>query len=271
MFLLTSVNRFRISTGLKDTIDHKRQIKRLIPGISSRIENFLNRELELKSRTEFFRVIGQNLTYFPLATPITAITTVESDSQGLFNGTESAEVNFHAGQDARSIVLDTQTPVNERGLKIVYTGGLAEHAVNTEMTISGISGGPITVDKFMLGDTSGAFGRVVSESSGTMVIENFYGVFIDGEGLTEFDNDDETTPSGATATLDTVDKASLAETITEIVEACEMEIRYWIDHANNFENSGAERGRSNREDFEKTYDLQPQTRSLLQKHMSLIL
>lgn len=205
--------------------------------ISARIEKYLARSVELTSYTEYFDTTYGRLRYFVNAYPVTTLTSVYEDSTGEYDGSEAAVSNSYVGVDSRSIVLDA--PIGHialKGLRIIYTGGLAAHGVRSTFAIGSVSG-TWTADKYVEGSTSGAMGKVVSSTATSIVIANLYGIFIAGETITEQDTEGTKGASDGTAVISSITAQSLAEAYPDIARACEMQIRYMWKHKMDFENS----------------------------------
>ena len=254
-----------MSLELSDKIATNRRLTRWISSISSRIEMFLNRELELKSRIQFFDSGPGQLEYFTDAYPITTITKVESDWEGLYDS-PTDETDFFPGRNEDAVILDVPVTPAKRGLRITYIGGISEHGVNSEYTMAS----SLTAGKFLFGVTSGAAGFVITGGT-SAVIEVLYGVFDAGENTQQYDEEDLVNTFGSVIVLTTKDKESLAEINPDIVEATELEIRYMNDHRSNFENDSTVKGATKRANFTEEYNLLPQTRSLLSKYQNIIL
>jgi hypothetical protein len=104
--------------------DNDEIILAIVKGVSSEIENFIDRQLETKERTEYFDV-RKDQTIFPLkAYPVSALKAY-SDSYRLF-GTEIDSTNMTFLGDDGNLIIDQQIPdEGAKALKVVYTGGLA--------------------------------------------------------------------------------------------------------------------------------------------------
>lgn len=245
--VLTSMRRLRAyvagmtSGTLEDTLDNNRLLQMWNMSVSRQVEQYIDRGIEIESRIQFFDVGFGMTEYFTLAYPITTITSTESDSTGEFDGAETTETNEYIGTDARSVVLNLPFRwKGKRGLKITYTGGFAYHAVNNTCTIVVVSGS-WTAGKFVIGATSGAVGVVVSQATTTLVIESYYGEFVEGETLTEYTGEDATAPTSTSATLTSIDRPSLVQAYSDIVMATEAQIRYYWEHTRDFENAASQR------------------------------
>jgi hypothetical protein len=242
--LLSSARRIRLYTAgfqaspLTDNTQNNRLIYAWLSSTSDQIERYLNRRIESTSRTEYFDLSLSSREFFPKAYPITTLTSVYEDSQGLYSGSESEITDCYIGADSRSVVLpyiiDWNAP---KGLRIIYTGGLAEHPVNSEFTMTSASGTPAT-GNYAIGATSGARGIYVSWSDPTLTIENYYGIFQSGEVINLYDNEDGTGSATFTGTVSAISKQSLAEAYPAITQACETQVEHYFRHATDFENAG---------------------------------
>jgi hypothetical protein len=79
-----------------------------------------------------------------------------------------------------------------------------------------------------------------------LTIENLYGIFVAGESLTGYSDENLTSASGASATLNTVSRQSLAESYPDIVRAAEMQVYYNWRHKSDFELMSTSRDGTNR-------------------------
>lgn len=273
--LLSSVDRCLFYTGLENTVANKAKILGWLTPVSKRIELWLNRELELVSRTEYFNTDAYRREYFPRAIPITSITSVYSDQFGAYDGGESQQTDFYIGTYNDSLVL--RVPVYEapKGLRLIYTGGEATHGTRSVYTMSA---GGFTSGRYVLGGTSGAVG-IVRSAGPSLTVENLYGIFEVGETLTEYTTIDLATASGVSATLSAVVTRSLAESNPVYARAAEIEVRFMEKHSHDFEavttqNEGVQRRATTSDRFAAIgafYDLQPETKALLEPYRRVIL
>ena len=235
MILLSSLHRLRRYLEVDDKPENNRLITNFLTSSSREIQRYVGRELLSQSRTEYFDIeaVGQ-MEFWPEAVPLSAITSIEYDSTGLFTGSETTLSNFYIGAGSNSFVLDVPQAMGKRVLKIVYTGGVATHGTRSTFTVS--SAGVFVADKFVFGSTSGAWGIVVSlTASVTLIVETLYGVFEAAEVLNQAAKEGASAGDGVTATLDTITAQSLAEQIPEYATAVEMQLRYLMRRKDNFE------------------------------------
>jgi len=250
-----------------DFENRRRYVKR-IAAISRRVETYLDRTLELTSYTEYFDTSQRQLSFFVKAHPVSSITSVKSDSTGEYDGSESSESNYYIGAEEQTIVLATPVVPARRGLQVVYTGGMANHGVNSvfEVTITG----SFSADKYVQGRTSAAVGCIVSESSGTLTVEVLYGIFQSGEII-----DQKTTESGAAdgnyATIDSVTSRGMAEAYPDIVEATELQIRYMDDHRSDYENTTTAKGQTARRGEAADAELVQEVKAMLDPYKRIMI
>ncbi len=210
--------------------------------ISTGFQNYLNRELLIGERTEYFDVINGGLTYFVRAVPVVDFLEVQNDATGQFNGSEWTLVKdqdyyLSATGNSLQIWFDILIPV-ARGLKVTYIGGLAYHAVNSTFTVTGVTGASnIVPGRYAYGDTSEAIGKVISydDTTKTLVLESINGIFQAGEGLSFQSGIYAQDIAATSATILTIDRQSLVEQFPDLNQAMQMELRYMNKHEFNFE------------------------------------
>ena len=239
--------------------------------MSARIQTYLNRNLELTSHTEYFDTFPERLEYWVRAFPISSITSVHSDSTGLYDGSETAESDYYAGQDSISVVLDVGVTKALRGLRIIYTGGLATHGTQSQFTTENDGSTAITVGEYVEGQTSFAQGYVIARGSGTITIEVLAGIFEVGETIQAKATVDGALIANATTDIASATVRCLAELYPDIVQATELELRYMDDHRSDYENQSTDKGATSRKDLTKNYNLLPETRSILEPYKSITL
>lgn len=233
MFVLSSLQRLRRYLDVDDNVKNNRYLTNFLYSASREIQAFVNRELESKLRTEYFDVDAPGrIEFFTKAVPVTSITSIDHDTTGLFSGSESSLTDFYPGTDGRSVVLDHPVSVGPKAIKVVYTGGEATHGTQSAWAVVSTSG--FAAGKFVFGQTSGAWGIIVSASGTTMVIDVLSGAFIEGETIAESDTEGGAS-TGDTTTLSSIDAQSLAEKIPEYAMAAEMQIRQTFTRRDTFE------------------------------------
>jgi hypothetical protein len=165
---LTSWRRIRhfLSKGddvITDEAMEKRHYLPLIASVSASIENFLDRLIKLEARTEYKDTIQGRLEYFVRAWPITTLTSIKSDSTGLYSGSETTETLTYIGKNADSVTLDVPVTPALKGLQINYTGGMASHGTQSQFVLSNEGATKIAVGNFVVGTDSEAMGYVISK------------------------------------------------------------------------------------------------------------
>jgi hypothetical protein len=276
MFALSSLTRLRSYIGVDNTATNNLVLNQLLLASSRNIQKYLDRELELKSRTEYFDVDAAKLSYFPKATPITVITSIYSDSSGEYSGSEAELDDYYIGSCSDSIVLSYPVQCAEKGLRLIYTGGLAAHGTNSTLVLSSVAG-TFTADKYIRGATSGSIGRILATTTATpLTVETLQGVWEAGEAITSQTDLGGADLPGISATIVSI-TASLVEVAPEITAACEMQCRYDWKHRNDYETAGTNKDSTTFRRNEKTLDysglflLMPEVRSMLngQRRISL--
>lgn len=240
-----------------------------IPAVSAMVEGYLNRTVQTAAQTEYFDIGYGQVEYWVKAAPITTLTSVYVDPTGEYDGGESEVTDCIIATDSRSVILpSTFDGTYRKGLRIIYTGGLAAHGTRSTFAIS-TSAGTWHADKYMVGSTSGAVGIVVTASATAPVVEVLYGVFVAGETLTEYDTETSQGSSDAVATLTSKTATALCEAYPEVTLATEMQIRFMAKHKNDFENSSSQRdGTSTRDNVGTAYVAQSTLRPEVQAMLS---
>jgi hypothetical protein len=273
--LLTSLPRLRNYIGgssdpLTDNIANNRELKMWLNTVSNSIEQYLNRSIEISSRTEYFDVdgFGQNI-FYPKAMPIVSITSLYEDSDGLFTGGESIidDTDYNTGSDNNCIVLlSPMQYLAKKALRLIYTGGLAYDAVETRFTVSSITGS-WTAERYIIGSLSGAVGIYKSQSTTTFTVQTLYGKWVIGDVLSEQAAEDGNATEGVSGTIATITRVSLCEAYPELSTACEMEIRYHWKNKMNYENNAVNKDSSQRGTYPGSstsmYRLRPETISMI--------
>jgi hypothetical protein len=242
---LSSLRRLRLYCAgeseepISNTTKNNRQLSIWLASASKQIENYLGREIEITERTEYFDADYAVMEYWPMAYPVIDLVSVDEDSSALWDGSESEITDSVIGTKNNSIVLGTTLEyTGKKAIRVIYSGGLAYHPVQSIFAITTIKSW--TAGKYVVGGTSGAVGIVVSSSSYYLTVENYYGVFEKGETLTEYTGEG-TSPTGISGVIASIQKQSLAESNSDLVTACEAQIRYQWRHMTDFENAGTDK------------------------------
>jgi hypothetical protein len=259
------------SANVADTLYKQRDIIRWINTVSSRIEQYLNRAVQIAATTEYFDPAYGQKEFFPKAFPITALTSVYYDSTGLWTGSETEITNCFIGTNSRSVCLPAFVGNEKNSIRIIYTGGLTSHGTNSTYAIS-TSAGTWHTGKYVKGSSSSAMGIVRTASATSLTVEVLYGVFQAAETITEMDSEASVGSADAVATISSVTTSSLAETYPDITTACEMQVRYMWQNRYNFEKSSVQKdGVSQRPQvLDIQLPLQPEVISLLSPYKRLI-
>lgn len=282
--MLSSLTKLSKYTGLSisggnDALGNRARLLSWQAACSAKIESLCNRSFIIESRTEYFNTGARQRSYFPKAYPIVSITSVKADSMGMFDGdseyTLQSATDYHVGID--SLWLDLLVPVAaaNRGLQLVYTGGLAYHEVRSTFTVGSISGTP-AAGNWCTNATGTAVGIVRSFASTTLVVENVYGVFRVDDVLSFAAKEDslfdalgavssQGVISGVAATITVITQQSLAEAYPALERAMEVEARYMAKHQLDFENVSTMNDQTQRRQstvFQRGFDVQPETLSL---------
>jgi len=270
---LTSWRRARYflggNTPLTDDAVNKRKFLSWIPAISRKIEEYLNRDLELKSHTEYFDTLPKTIEYPVRNFPITVLTSVKSDSTGEFTGSETTESDTYIGSQERSICLQTPVIPAKRGLEVVYTGGLAASGTQSTFTIENEGSEAFVAGVFAEGQTSGAMGYVISKTLTTIVIEVLYGRFEVGEQIAGSATETGSKTADQTADIASADVRCIAEEYTDLTVACELEIRYMNDHRGDYENFSTSRGSQSRRANKFEHEFLPEVASILDRYRNI--
>lgn len=244
----------------------RRDIESWISSVSNTITKYIGYDIEQKYRTEKIDILDKNQHIFHCqAAPIVSVSYVSWDSTG-----EHAEPNYldsdsyRLAENYAYIIVDDvqgyETPV---GLDIGYTAGLATHGVNSTFAVSSISG-TIVPGQYCLGESSNAAGYVISVNGSSVTNEILYGVFEIGETLHFHTSEEGVDTQGISASLTSKTIESLAETNPDIVNACEIEVRYKWKHKHDFENISTDRnGTTQRFSQSGQFGLQDQTIQML--------
>jgi hypothetical protein len=263
-------------TALTDTKLQKQQIVNWILAASKQIETFLGRLLKLDTYTEYFDTPNEKDVFFSVkGYPITTLTDVYIDGDGAFDGGESEITDCITSKNADMIILPTQPGV--RGYKTIrarYTGGLAVDGVRSTFAIANVVN-TWTVGNYAAGGNSEAVGIVKSVSATQMIVEVLYGIFEDEETLTEYTDENLTTtdPLPAAADISAITSQSLAESYPDIVRACEIQVRHYWKHKDDFELTSTQKDATNQRAFtqENRNPLTPEVMALLNPYRRMTL
>lgn len=263
--------------GLSDSAINKRLLLTWLGSISDRVEQFLHRSIETTARTKYFDVGYAQDEFWVLGVPISTITTIKADTTGLFVGDEStltADSDYHIGTQGSSVVLlynpfHTTASVN-RGLQVVYTGGLAVSAVRSVFVVASVTSW--VVGQFCIGATSNSVGIVRAIGAASLTIEVLYGVFEVAETIGAYVTEDQQAAAVVTTTITSKEQTALCESFPGIVGAVEGEIRYMWKHKLDFEDNSSQRdGKTIRRRSKARASLQAETKLLLEPYINATL
>ncbi len=270
MFLLSSLDRLRRYIDIDDDTANNRLLTTFLLSTTKNLEKFLNRKFLKESRTEYYDVESDSqLTFFPIALPIASITSAYADSTGLYDGSvEGALTDYYIGKDSNSVVLDYPILQAQKGLRIIYTGGLSEHGTRSTLALTSISG-TFTTEKFVTGSLSGAVGKIVTTTAVTpLIVETLMGEWEVGDILSLQNTEGGEDVAGIAGTISALTIQAACETYPELAMAAEMQIRYMWKHKDDFENKGVTKDGTNYRQLDRNpiniYQLCPEVRTMCQ-------
>jgi len=258
---------------LTDTKAQKGMIVPWILAASKQIEKHLKRELTIGNYTEYFDTLSErDVQFFVKAYPIITLTSVYRDTEGKWDSTNESEIDdCIIGKNSDSVVTPLSPEVLAyKSTRVIYTGGLAYSGVNSLFTC--VITGTWTVGTYCYGQTSEAVGILKSKTATTLTIENLYGIFEAGETLAEYSDENLTTATTNTAVLTTITRQSLVEQYPDIVRACEIQVRYYWKHKDDFELSSTQKdGTNQRSMYDSKESLTNEAMKFLQPYIRQIL
>lgn len=272
---LSSLRRLRYYCGLTNKPENNRGLLSLLSPVSMAIEQYLRRELELKSRIEDFDTEEGVNQFFTNAYPVVSVAHLYTSSQGLFTGEEIEENvgQYHVTAAGRSVILRRPLSRYPRGARLEYTAGLAASAVESTYTLTGVGSQAFEADQYVQGSRSGAMGLVVSNTPGTsLTLENLYGVFRVGDVLTAYVQEDAQGNAvvNTGGTVSAMVTSSLAVAHPALVQACEFEVNYLFKNnsTSNLWTESTSKEQTNKRGYQfgfgpMTYSLQPEARAFL--------
>lgn len=254
MLLVTSYERLRRylsderDTPITDSQYLKRELTDWMSSVTRSFEKYLNRSFLTKAYTEYFDATPQKQRYYPRGTPISSITSAYYDMRGLYSGTSESQIDddtgYIIGAESNSVYITNGFGFsNPKGLRLVYTGGFAYHGTRSTFVIT--TGNAFTTNYFVLGNTSGAMGIVISRDTKTLVLDNLRGAFEAGETITEYTTESADAATTVTDVIASITYQSLAEAYPDITIAAQMQIRYMFKHKDDFELVGSTRDATN--------------------------
>lgn len=274
---LSSLARLRRYCGkLTDNSENNNALSVLLLAVSSGIEGYLDRELELKERTEYFNSEEGQRLFYTKAYPVVSVGSIYSTVTGKYLGEETEETDFFIDYSERGIIIRRNIGRYYRSMKITYTAGLAGDPVRSVFTIGTIGTAPFEVNQYVVGSRSRAVARVIDNSPNTNIeVETIYGKFRTGDVLSAYQKEDLT----GTAIINTagiitaIISQSLVEAHPAVAMACEFEVNYLYRNSTNSSlwvqntmKEGTQKRLSN-----DAYNLQPETQLLLRPYERVML
>jgi hypothetical protein len=257
------------ATSLTDTQNNRRDILGWIQAASKLAETYCNRSFATEARAEYFDVNAGQREFHVKAPPITTLTSAYLDSTGKYDGSETELTDAFISARSYSVITDDIQTLGvqaKKGVRIIYTGGLAVHGVQSIFTLTGITG-TWTVGKYAMGGTSLACGIVRAFATPALTVEVLYGEFATAETLTEYDSETAQGSSDGSGVLSAKTQTALCEAYPDIVRAVEIQVAHYYRYRSSFELSGTNRdGTSLRRQSAPTYMLEPEAESLLQPY-----
>jgi len=286
--LLSSIRRVRShvmgmqSAPMTTSNDNDRLLKQWLVTVSRAIEKYLDRDLEIGAKIEYYTLSSRRKQFWINAPPIIMPSTnvwdgdVYVDLEGLFTGRESIIPYCFPDEYFSSVRFPYAYWMEWTGVKSIrvrYNGGLAAHAVNSVYTLAATQTGTWAAGSYVAGSLSGAVGVVVSYAAATLAltVENYYGAFVVGDVLNQT-TAEATGSATATGTISALFSRCLVEVAPEIVSACEAQVRYMWKHTSDFENVGSVKdGTTTRAPLLTIHEWPfiPEVRDLLQPYRSV--
>lgn len=128
---LTTLERVKLLLGrATDNTRDDDILEQLISSVSARVETYLDRKTASGSYTDYFDIQfpGQKRFYLN-AWPVSAITSVHHDPDGEWAATDEVESsNYRYNIDRGELYLRIFLPRAFQGLRVIYTGGMADDA-----------------------------------------------------------------------------------------------------------------------------------------------
>jgi hypothetical protein len=238
-------------SSLTDTRGQQQMIVNWIATASKQIENHLKRWLKIDSYTEYYDTLkGNEVSLLVRGFPITTLSDVYCDPEGKYDGGEFEIENCIPNARNSGFVLPYAPPAKGyKTIRVRYMGGMAYHGTRSIFTCD--ITGTWNVGNFAIGGTSGAVGIIKVVTLMTLTIEILYGIFELSETITEYTDEGITTIGDATAEITVITQQSLVEQYPDIVRACEMQVRYYWKHKDDFELESTNRDATNRKISER--------------------
>jgi hypothetical protein len=213
-----------------------REIARIIAGVSQRMSQCMNRDIQVKRRVETVAAPHGRVLFVdnPL---IRSVISVEFDPTGLFSASNGASI-FTAGSDytvdpdGYRINMITPMPMSFRipckPYRVTYMGGHAYHVERTVYAVAAVTGTPDPAGSNLDPVRAGCY----EQGDGSIFALNAYDgtaetvTFIADAGT--FDTGDEIlcSTTGAKITLGAVIEDSVTNNLPSLEGACLMQVQY---------------------------------------------
>ncbi len=249
--------------SLTRSIKDKRVVANLLNSVTRHVEQYLQRDIIISSKTEYFDSIYGQRIFYPSSYPVWQITSVKIDGTGEFAGQETTldTDEYFINPERSSIVVERAFSDRERCMQLVYTAGLAYHATHSVYECSQGST-QLSVGNYVKADSSESIGKVIAVTDDTITLEVIDGIF-QIETITGFEDIIDWVPTGAQASITGYVQRSLAESNTDICRAVELQCSYMYRHASDFENIGTNTDGTTLRRQNGTAALEPEVRLLL--------
>lgn len=269
---------FPTTASAEDVLDNGNEdikLDAMIGALSSQVENFCHCQFLKTTYTQHFAFPEGKRQFNVRAYPISSVTSVAVDFTGQFNGSQTT-----LGTDTywvqpeyeyewnRTVVLNLN-PVwvvapmlsanRLSALRIIYVGGLAEHATTFTCTITG-TGGTVAANDEVTGPAGN--GIVKTVVGATITIEILVGTFSALDSITN---------GTWVRTISVKSTATLLEVAPDLVDAVETQIRWQWKMMTDPGMKTTEQGRTDRftpSDMNVSYEFLPEVRSALKKYVN---
>lgn len=251
------------------TLIAQRQMQGWLTSVSTLVKKYLDREILIKERTEYFDTYYNKVDYKFSASPVWSIDSAYYDPTSEFDGGEISlhNSNYFINSNQNGIVVDGISICDaKRSLKVIYLAGMAYHPVNSVF----VGSNSLSAGNYVTGSVSGAMGKIISRDDTGFTIEVLAGIFDESDTITEYEDLESQMTTGETATISSVTSRALCELYPEIAEAVELQIRYMQQHRDDFENNSTNReGETIRRADSVLPRLQPEARMMLDPYRRL--
>lgn len=244
-----------------------------IQSVSSKIEAYINTSIAITTYSETHDWHYNSCTLAPYNTPVSAVAQLYYDETSTFSTDTQTEITDYAiVNHGTQIKINSPVPVGAATVYIEYDAGLANTPATLRVVMVG-DASDLVVNSFAVCDQTKALGIVRAASAFDVLIEVMYGEFCLTNSIafyrTEVDN------KYSTNSIASITETPLCLSNPDIVSAAEMEIRFMYDRQYSLEHSD-----NNKEGVSyqtatllrnSSYDLLPQTRSMLEQYKRWVL